>query len=176
MKCCSTAPSRPNRRKQHAANVRRMRVLRYLGAVLAAGTASWLCPFLLAVFVFVTDTKVNNLGRIDNAPYRAAGGLLFLTPFFIIMFGLFFLASSAVLRLLHRYSLHTLVIASVIMAVCISAYSAAQRLSMGGLKDAGISFGIFGAASFICLLLGSVAWWYSSPWNPPKPGGQEGRR
>src|SRR5205823_4090220 len=44
--------------------VRRMRVLRYLGAVLAAGTASWLCPFLLAVFVFVTDTKVDNLGRI----------------------------------------------------------------------------------------------------------------
>ena len=90
-----------------AQEVRRMRVLRYLGAVLAAGTASWLCPFLLAGFVFVTDTKVDNLGRIDNAPYRAAGGLLFLTPFFIIMFGLFFLASSAVLRLLHRYSLHT---------------------------------------------------------------------
>ena len=54
-----------------------------------------------------------------------------------------------------------------LVAVCISAYSAAQRLSVGGLKDAGISFGIFGAASFICLLLGSVAWWYSSPWNPP---------
>src|SRR5438093_9960754 len=106
-----------------------MRVLRYLGAVLAAGTASWLCPFLLAVFVVVTDTKVDNLGRIDNAPYRAAGGLLFLTPFAVVTFGLFFLVTSAVLRLLHRYSFHTLVIASVVVAVCIGAYAAAKSLS-----------------------------------------------
>jgi len=145
-----------------------MRVLRYLGAVLAAGTASWLCPFLMAVFIFFTDTKVDNLGRIDNAPYRATYILLFLTPFFIVTFGLFFLASSSVLRLLRRYSFHTLVIVSVIVAICIGVYSAAKSLSVfGASKDAGISFGIFGSGSFICLMFGSIAWWYSAPWNPP---------
>jgi hypothetical protein len=144
-----------------------MRVLRYLGPVLAAGTAFWLCPFLLAVIIFLTDTKLDNLGRIDNAPYRAALVLLVLTPFSVVMFGLLFLVTSAVLRRLHRYSFHTLVIASVIVAVCIGAYAAAKSLSVfGPTKDAGITFGMFGVSSFICLLLGSIAWWYSSPWNP----------
>jgi hypothetical protein len=98
-----------------------MRVLRYLGAVLAAGTAFWLCPVLLAFFVFLTDTKLDNLGQIDNAPYRAALLLLILTPFAVVMFGSLFLVTSAVLRRLHGYSFHTLVIASIIVAVCIGA-------------------------------------------------------
>src|SRR5258706_11822505 len=103
-----------------------MRFLRYLGAVLAAGSASWLCPFIFAAFIFVTDKKVDNLGRIDNAPYRAAGIFLFLTPLFVVMFGLWIFATSAVLRLVHRYSLQSLIITSVIVALCTGTYLSRQ--------------------------------------------------
>ena len=120
-------------------------------------------PVFPGAFTYLTDTKVDNLGRIDNAPYRAAFGLLFFTPFAVAVFGFLYLVTTAVLHRLHRYSFRTRVIVSVILAVCIGAYCAAKSLSEFGPIDAGITFGMFAVSSFICLLLDSIAWWYTSP-------------
>ena len=65
--------------------VRLIENIRLLIAVIAAGTATSLCPFVLAVFILATDSRVDNLGRIDNAPWRAAFILMFLSPVTIIL-------------------------------------------------------------------------------------------
>jgi hypothetical protein len=132
---------------------------------LAAGTASWLYPLFVAAYVWGTDTALNNLGQPDNSPRRAAYFLFLLTPLFIVLIGLFFLGISAGLRYFSRYSFRTLVVVSASTAFCMGALFARQGVTVGGLSDASISFAMFGFGTFLCMLLGSTAWWHFSPWR-----------
>src|SRR5438132_1596095 len=62
-------------------------LLRAVGAALA----SWVIPFGLGAAAFLAGPGLNARGEVDDAPYRAGAGLLFLTGIFLTVLTAYFL-------------------------------------------------------------------------------------
>lgn len=142
-----------------------MKTLRLIGAALAAGAAATAVPVTLTVYVIATDTGLDNLGQPDDAPKRAAGLLLSLSPIFMVLIGGLMFVGAAVLHGARRHALKTLLSLALLLGAGLGALFSVQGYGVGGVKDAAISFAMFGVGGFATFALGAIAWWYCSPWK-----------
>src|SRR6266404_6273825 len=122
-------------------------LLRAVGAALA----SWVIPFGLGAAAFFAGPGVNRRGEVDDAPYRAGAGLLFLTPIFLTVLTAYFLTLTAILGRLKRLTLSTLVLVTAVVSVALGGSFYKQGLAVGGRSDAVFSLLTFGVGTFICL-------------------------
>ena len=106
---------------------------------------------------------VNPDGSIDNAPERAAMFFLMLSPVFLVILFAFFAVSTSVLRYFARLSLGRLYLLDLSVALAVAIYTASRSYVTLGARDAAFTFEMFGLVSFVCLALGSTAWWLLRP-------------
>ncbi len=131
-------------------------LLRAVGAALA----SWVIPFGLGAAAFLAGPGLNARGEVDDAPYRAGAGLLFLTPIFLTVLTAYFLTLTAILGKLKRLTLSTLLGVAAVMGAAVGSSFYNQGLAVGGRSDAIRSFLTFSLGTFICLGSGcAMSWW-----------------
>ena len=131
-------------------------LLRAVGAALA----SWVIPFGLGAAAFLAGPGLNARGEVDDAPYRAGAGLLFLTPIFLTVLTAYFLTLTAILGKLKRLTLSTLLGVAAVMGAGVGSSFYNQGLAVGGRSDAIRSFLTFSLGTFICLGSGcAMSWW-----------------
>lgn len=128
-------------------------------AALASAGASLALPVGLAVWVFLAGPDIDASGRPDNAPYRAAGFFLMLSPVLATIVAASFALLGWALRKFGRLRLASIILAVLCLSVICGVILAVQGARLGGLSDAAISFALFGGSSFLCLLAGGLTWW-----------------
>ena len=137
--------------------------MRHLAAAFAASTASAAIPVALGLWVFMQGPGIDPSGRPDNAPYRAAAFLLMLMPAFVVVGAVWYAVSAWTLRRLGRLTLGSLIVLSCIASLILGFVFAAEGVGIDGLRDAVLSFGLFGGIAFVCLSLGECVWWLLRP-------------
>jgi hypothetical protein len=137
--------------------------MRLLTSAFAAGVASLVLPVALDIIVFFEGPGIDAAGRPDNDPYRAAAVLLMLTPAFLVLATGYFVLATWALRHLDRLSRATLLALSAAVALAIALFFAERGFQSFGVRDAAISFFLFGSFSFCSLAVGSVVLWRLRP-------------
>src|SRR2546428_4340542 len=131
-------------------------LLRAVGASLA----SWMIPFGLGAAAFLAGPGLNARGEVDDAPYRAVGALLMLTPIFLTVLSAYFLSVTAILGRLKRLTLLPLLGVAAVVGAAVGSSFYDQGLAVGGISDAIRSFLTFSLGMFICLGSGCAIWWW----------------
>jgi cation transport ATPase len=133
--------------------------VRSMGASLASAIASLAIPFA----VFLSTFLKGSAGDHDDAPFRASGALLMLSPLYVIIGTAWFMVSTWALRRFGKLTLRSLVTLSLVASLLFGVFAAVDRVDIGGLGDAAFSFLVFGTIAFVCLSLGSCVWWLVRP-------------
>jgi drug/metabolite transporter (DMT)-like permease len=133
---------------------------------IAAALASLAVPVAGALWILASDPVAN--GSIDDAPHRAAMLFLVAVPGLLLFLAIYFGVSSALLRHVADVSLVRLFLVNLGVSLLVAIPFTLQGYTEFGARDAAISFGAFGALSFVSLSLGSTAWWLLRPASAPR--------
>lgn len=149
-----------------SSNVRRLlKAFRLVLSGILAGIAAALVPVLISMLVLSVDNGLDILGRSDDAPSRAAGVVIRISPVLALVLGIIVAAIAASLRYLRLYSLKTLLGCTTALSLVVGVYFAVSGYLAFGLRDAFISLATFWILCSGCLALGGLTWWLFSSWR-----------
>jgi hypothetical protein len=135
------------------------RAPRFFLASSTAALVTMITPLAVGFFVFLGGPSPDADGTPDDAPYRAAGFLLLLTP---LIFGLLLALWYSITRVLHSLgslSKASIIVSCILISLTIGIVFAVAGYKAFGPKDAAISFSVFSGSTFVCLCLGFLTWW-----------------
>ena len=123
--------------------------------LLAAGMGTALIPVLAAIAGILNGPGWIG-DRPDNAPYRAAWGLLFLSPLFLVMSIGYWAIVLRIAKAYEKLWLRSVLFAHVASSMCILVYFAGASYRKFGVVDVILSLTVFGL-SMVCLGCGTLA-------------------
>ncbi|MCP4373969.1 MAG: hypothetical protein GY797_38570 [Deltaproteobacteria bacterium] len=131
---------------------------RFLLASTTAALATLIVPIAGGLYGYLEGPSVLADGTIDNAPYRASGALLFLSPILFLVLLVAWLLITIMLDYWNVLTWTYLLLCCVGSSIIFGSMFAYAGYDDFGLRDAIISFTTFSFCTFLSLVLGWLAW------------------